>query len=155
MCSKKITIPKDVCSREMDIEISDARTVEISIDSQLGRIPSVVSAPILHLPPSPKLSWPPPRLHLALRQPPSFLFSSAVVSLRDSKSLSPSVRRYLGRKGFSHNDALIWRILPRYLFPIPCSFPPRHRARAPGLLPFPASLESSREGSKTAPKLAQ
>lgn len=29
-------------------DLFDARTVEISIDSQLGRIPSVVSAPIPH-----------------------------------------------------------------------------------------------------------
>lgn len=79
-------------------DLSDARTVEISIDSQLGRIPSVVSAPMPH---------PPNSSSHSLRQPSSFHFSAAVVSLRDFKSLSPSVRRYLDRKGFSHNDALI------------------------------------------------
>jgi len=46
MCAEKITIPKDVCLGEMDIETSpSARTLEISIDSQLGRILNVVSAP--------------------------------------------------------------------------------------------------------------
>lgn len=55
--------------------LCDARTVKIPIDSQLGRIANVVSAPIPH---------------------PRFLN----LSWLGSKSLSPSVRRYLGWKGF-------------------------------------------------------
>jgi len=46
MCWEKLAIPKDVCSGKMDIETSPMRAVEISIDSQLGGIPSVVSAPM-------------------------------------------------------------------------------------------------------------
>lgn len=88
---EKITIPKDVCSREMDIEISrDARTVEISIDSQLGRIPSVVPAPIPQPRPPPlpmrELPSPPPQ---PLLPPPVILTPPASPpNLRGSYSRS-------------------------------------------------------------------
>lgn len=57
-------------------DLFDACTVEISIDSQLGRIPSVVSAPIPHLrpltlPPHPPIALllPPPPIPFAARSP--------------------------------------------------------------------------------------
>lgn len=93
MCSEKITIPKDGLFEGNGYrDLSDACIVEISIDSQLGRIPSVVSAPIPHRHPLTLSSLPPTTL---------FLLPSP---FRGSKSF---LLLFTGQNAFLHNGALI------------------------------------------------
>lgn len=71
-------------------DLSNACTVEISIDSQLGWIPSVVSAPIPHSHP----------LTLPFHPPTTILLLFPPITLSRLEVLSPSVHWYLGRNGF-------------------------------------------------------
>lgn len=73
------------------------RCVEISIDSQLGRIPSVVSAPISHRHPLTLSSLPPTTLLLL---PSSFRGSKFFLLLFSFCFL-------ISRNAFLHNGALI------------------------------------------------
>lgn len=81
-------------------DLSDACTVEISIDSPLGWIPSVVSAPIPHSHP----------LTLPFHSPATLLLLLPPITLSWFEVLSPSVHRYLSRNGFLHRCP-IWRVL--------------------------------------------
>lgn len=126
-------------------DLSDARTVEISIDSQLGRILSVVSSPIPH-----PFTAPPPPCRVRL------LFSSLLhCHLFGDQSRFPLLFTDISAERVSRITTPLsgasYPVLPLSLssscsFLFPCRV---------SLLPFHGSLESSEQGSKTASKLAQ